>query len=185
MLNNELEVLNLILRKLGEPPINSVDTQYPTLDLIRPALADAQSALLQEGWWFNTIDRYAAVPALDGTVTVPPDTLAFYPEDPRWSWIGSTVVAVDGNPYVGTVVYGRRVFDRDFYTLPIAARKAIVYSATLQVYAEDIGVDNIHSSIGVLFSTAYTELSAQHTRQRKLTSMQKPQVLRWRHHLRS
>lgn len=185
MLNNELEVLNLILRKLGEPPISSVDTQYPTLDLIRPALEESRSELLYEGWWFNTVEGFRVLPDPGGVVRLPPDTLVFYPDDPRWVWVGDTVETSDGSPVVGEAVTGRRVLNRDFYSIPASARWVIVYSAAAQVYAADIGVDDIYNSILALRAAAYMELSAQHTRQRKLTTRNKPHVQRWRNHLRS
>lgn len=185
MLTHELEVINLILRRLGEPPISSIDTQYPTLDLIRPALDSARIAVLQEGWWFNTVERYGAVPGPDGTVNVPADTLAFYPADNRYCWVGNTVTLDDGNPVVGETVYGRRVFDRDLYTIPHAARYAVAYLAALRVYSEDIGVDSVHADLLTTYGAAYMELSAQHTRHRALSSLNKPHVMRWRRHLRS
>lgn len=185
MLKTELDVLNFVLRRLGEPPINSVDTQYPTLDLIRPAVEYALTSILQEGWWFNTVERYAAAPTNDGTVTLPSDTLAFYPEEDRWVWVGDSIVGPGGDPNVGTVVYGRRVYSRDLYSLPQAARQAVALAAAMQVYGEDIGIDDIYNGIAMQYATAYSELSAQHTRQRKQSVMTKPQVLRWRRHLRS
>ena len=41
---DQLEAVNLILRRMGEVPVTSVDEQYPTLALIIPALRSSAYA---------------------------------------------------------------------------------------------------------------------------------------------
>lgn len=186
MLNTELDFINLVLRKLGEPPLSSVDVQYPTLDLVRPALAEARQTLLAEGWWFNTLCAVRLTPSDTGAVVVPADTLAFYPDEPdRYIFTGAAVVHSDGNPIIQETVVGRRVVDLPLLTLPISARYCVAYAAAAQVYAQDVGTDDIYRDISQHFASAYRELSSQHTRTRQHNSRRKLQVQRWRTMLRS
>ena len=186
MLNTELDFMNLVLRKLGEPPISSVDTRYPTLDLVRPALAEARQTLLTEGWWFNTHHAVQLTPDAAGAVSVPADTLAFYPDEPdRYIYTGLAVVRADGHPTIDNVVVGRRVVDLPLLTLPVSAKYCVAYAAAAQVYAQDVGTDDIYRDISQHFASAYRELSAQHTRTRQHNSRRKLQVQRWRTMLRS
>ena len=186
MLNTELEVINTILRKLGEPPVSSVDVQYPTLDLVRPALREARQSLLIEGWWFNTFEDVVLTPQPDGRIVVPGDTLMFYPDSPeQYTYTGQAICRANGDPFVGANVTGRRVVDQDFFTLPTSARYTVTYFAAAQVYAQDIGVDDVYQDLVRLYMASYQELSAQHTRSRKHNTRRKLQVARWRSLLRT
>ena len=186
MILTELDAVNLILRKMGEPPIISLDTQYPTLDLVFPALEQARTELLIEGWWFNSFPKTVLLPTLDGRVAVPPDTLMFYPDDTeKFLYAGTEIVAPDGNPILGVSVPGRRITDVALEKLPHSARACVTYSACVQVYAADVGVDDIYENIIQAYQLAYRELSRAHTRQRKYSMRTKLQYARWQSMLRS
>lgn len=180
MINDTLDAVNLILRKLGEPPIGSLDTQYPTLDLVLPALEEARVGLLSEGWWFNTFDPTTLSPNPQGIVPVPPDTLAFYPTDPKYIYAGTFMRLRDGTIEIGESIEGRRVVDIEFQHLPQVVRHCIAYYACMHVYAADVGLDDIWQGIQGEYIAAYREVSGMHTRQRQLNSRTKRQYQRWK-----
>lgn len=185
-LDTKLDAVNLILRKLGEPPIGSLDTQYPSLDLILPALDESQRNLLTEGWWFNTFEPVTLSPDENNRVTVPPDTLVFEPKDAeQYLYSGLYIRRLDGSLEVTEPVKGRRVANLPFEELPSMVRTAVVYNAARHVYASDVGIDDIYQGLTQAFADAYREMGATHTRQRNYTSKNKRQLLRWRHFLRS
>jgi len=186
MIATQLDAVNLILRKLGEPPIISLDVQYPTLDLVGPALDDSRLDLLVEGWWFNTFSPTVLMPDPEGRVPVPPDTLVFSPDDPeKFLWAGAYIVLPDGSQIVGESVPGSRVVDMPFEAMPTSARSAVAHFAALNVYGSDVGIDDIYGGIQELYQIAYRELSRTHTRQRKFSMRRKLQYRRWQHMLRS
>lgn len=186
MITTQLDAVNLVLRKLGEPPIITLDTQYPTLDLIFPALDEARIDLLLEGWWFNTFAPVMLMPGENSEVPVPPDTLVFYPDEPeKYLFAGSRIVRLDGSPLVGVPVRGSRIVDAQFEQLPTAARTCVAYNAALNVYGADVGMDSIFEGIRDSYMLAYRELSRTHTRQRQYSMRRKRQYLRWKSMLRS
>jgi len=185
-LDTILDAVNLILRKLGEPPIGTLNTQYPSLDLILPALDEAQRNLLTEGWWFNTFEPVTLSPGADGRVTVPPDTLVFEPTDAdKYLYTGTFIRTLNGSLIINASVEGRRVVNIPFEELPPMVRTAVAYAAGVNVYASDVGVDDIYNAMAGAYATAYREMGATHTRQRNFTSRHKKRVNRWRYQLRS
>jgi len=185
-LNTKLDAVNLILRKLGEPPIGSLDTQYPSLDLILPALDESQRNLLTEGWWFNTFEPVTLSPDETGRVEVPDDTLVFEPDDAeRYLYAGRYIRRLNGSLTVTEPVTGRRVANLPFEELPQMVRTAITYSAAQHVYSSDIGIDDIFQTLRLIYERAYRSMGATHTRQRNYTTKRKRQVSRWQYFLRS
>ena len=60
-----LDAVNLILPKLGEHRVTSVDNKHPTLAIILPEIENELKKLLARGWWFNEFD-YKAYPDSEG-----------------------------------------------------------------------------------------------------------------------
>lgn len=183
----ELDAVNIILRRLGEQPVTNLDVQYPTIAIALPALDEARVAILQEGWWFNSVDEFDFYPHTDGTLTAPDAMLMFYPEDPE-TYLFDGVRVVDAktlSPNLGVTVRGRAVFSKEFEELPNVARYAVTYRAAYETYISDFGDSDIAQSILLAAGDHYSELSAAHTRQRKTTSRRKKQVARWRNMLRA
>ena len=97
-----LTAVNTILRKLGEIDVPSLDEQYPTLAIVLPALDEARTTVLKEGWWFNTLFNWDALPTPTGEIELPENTLMFYPDDPRYVFEGQFVVMADNHePKIG------------------------------------------------------------------------------------
>ena len=184
MIRTTLDAVNHVLRALGVPPLNSLDTQYPTLDLILPALEQNRTDLLTEGWWFNVLERSTLSPDPSGVVFVPADTLDFYPDDTRYVFAGTYISLQDGGTNIGRPVRGRRIVNREFERLPQAARTYIANAAILDVYISDVGVDAIAQAAAEQLQESYRVLGGMHTRQRKFSMRKSPSVRKWQSMLR-
>lgn len=183
----QLDAVNIILRKLGEQPVTNLDVQYPTIAIALPALDEARVAILQEGWWFNAVDEFDFYPDVNGELNAPDELLMFYPDEPdKYTFDGVRVVLTNTlSPAVNATVRGRAVFHKEFEELPNVARYAIAYRAAFDTYIADFGDSDIAKQILLAATDHYSELSADHTRQRKSSSRNKRQVARWRNKLRA
>lgn len=177
-----LDAVNLCLRALGEQPTPSLDLQYPTLDLVQPAIDDALLEVQKEGWWFNKFEHYPMEPnATTGLIEVPFDTLKFYPDCPeRHVWVGRYVANVDGTREITERVTGTRVVLMPFEDIPVVAQMAVMNLAASKVYRGDAGINNIYQSVYQDHLLMLRELSADHTRTRKYNSRTKRQMRIWR-----
>lgn len=184
-LDTILDAVNLVLRALGEPPLSSLNTQYPTLDLVLPAIDQAQRSLLTEGWWFNKFEPVPLHPDQNNRVTIPPDTLVFEPYSDQYLFTGEYVRNLDGSLDITSTVRGARVANLPYEELPQMVRTAVAYSAAMSVYVSDVGVDDIYQYLQEQYAVARREMGAAHTRQRNYTTRHKRQVQRWKQFLRS
>lgn len=183
---SQLDAVNIVLRNLGENPLASLEVQYPTLDIVLPALDEALVEILAEGWWFNTRYRITLSPDINGEVPVPAGTLAFYPEDNSITFEGTRLIDKDtGSPVLNKQVNGKLVSYIEFVDVPTFAQYAITYKAAYQVYTSDSGEDSTSQSILQRALGYYQQLSAQHTRSQNFNSKRKPIVQRWYANLRS
>lgn len=179
-----LTAVNTILRKLGEIDVPSVDEAYPTLAVVLPALEEARTSVLKEGWWFNTLHNWDAVPAPDGTVELPANTLMFYPDDPKYVFEGQFIVMADNHePVISATVRGKLIVDKEFERLPYTAAMAVTYTAAVETYVADIGPDKTSEQLMAAMQGYLMTLSAEHTRSRKQNSKQKKAFQRWKQRL--
>lgn len=178
---DRLGAVNLILRKLGEIPVTSIDEPYPTLAIALPALDEAQVTVLSEGYWFNTFYKAQLQPTLTGEVPTPLDCIKFFPDDARFVFAGSRIRdAGTGSMFVGETVKGRMVLNMPFEELPQVARYAIAYWAAATCYLSDIGPDDTYADITRNRDQYVYQLSGDHTTSRKHNSRERKQVMRWR-----
>lgn len=164
-----LEAINTVLRFIGEYPVDSEDVMYPTVELIKPAIAEQISSLLIQGWWFNTYSRRVLQPDAIGQVAVPSETLACYPVDDNFIWNGSYIARKDGTAPNAAVTVDL-VVDMPFAALPITAKRAAVYAAAYTVYMADFGSDQTSQGLQMQAAAYFQALSAQHTRTRKYST---------------
>lgn len=179
-----LTAVNTILRKLGEIDVPSVDEAYPTLAVVLPALEEARTAVLKEGWWFNTLHDWDAAPTPTGEVELPANTLMFYPEDPQYVFEGQVIVMADNHdPFIGRAVRGKLIVDKEFERLPYTAAMAVTYTAAVETYVADIGPDKTSEKLEASMRGYLMTLSAEHTRSRKQNSTHKKAFQRWKRSL--
>lgn len=181
-----LEAVNLILRKIGEIPVTSIDEQYSTLTIALPALEEARVRILSEGYWFNTYYALTLQPDVSGQVFLPENCLKFFPDSQDYVFNGRQGSATaTGDPFINTSVVGRMVQDVAFDELPEVAQYAIAYSAAYDTYVSDIGDDDIARNLAMRRDEFLGQLNGDHTISRRQNSRQRKQVMRWRQSLRT
>lgn len=163
-----LTALNLILPALGDHVVTRVDARHPTLAVILPVIELKLSETLLRGWWFNE-DTYTMYPDAEGEIPVPTTTLAFIPT----------------REYKATVRDGR-LYNRDtrnfiwpgpvtgtlqerleFEELPESVATYVFYSALVQAYLVDIGLEQIVAKWEGLAQIAEFSATAEHLRNKR------------------
>jgi hypothetical protein len=163
-----LSAVNLVLPKLGERPVTSLEVRHPTLAIILPIVEQTLRNTLRRGWWFNEF-IYTAYPAPSGEIDIGATTLSFIPDE-------SDVAAVRGtrlyNPetlsYVFTApVAGKVIQYVVFDELPDSAASYVFYASLIEAYATDLGVTQELQVWQTLAGQAWSDLLTEHLRQRK------------------
>lgn len=163
-----LDAVNLVLPKLGERPVTSLEVKHPTLAVLLPLINQKLRSVLRRGWWFNEYE-YTAPLGIDGTITLGTDTLSFVPDIP------DTAVAR------GLQLFNPKTFDYTFTEpvsgritqyvvfdeLPESAAEHIWYSALVEAFTTDIGVTSELQVWQTLAGAAWSELVAEHLSQKK------------------
>lgn len=167
-----LDAVNLVLPKLGEHPVTSLEVRHPTLAIILPEVENELRTTLLRGWWFNQF-KYEAMPALDGTITLGANTLSFVPN------VDQKFAAVRGdqlyNQETASFIWDAKVVGLiteyvDFELLPESAAQYVFYSALLTTYITDIGMSQEVQAWSSKASEAYQQLLAEHLRQRRYST---------------
>ncbi len=163
-----LDAINLVMPKLGERPVTSLDVKHPTLAIVLPIVANTLKQSLQRGWWFNEYP-YTAYPASDGTITLGADTLSFVPYT-------SGVAVARGlrlfNPTTRSYTFTEKVEGNlievvPFDELPETAASFVFYSSLVEAYATDLGVTSELQVWQQLSGQAWSDLLTEHLRQRQ------------------
>ena len=163
-----LDAVNLVLPKLGERPVTSLEVKHPTLAVLLPIIEQTQINTLQRGWWFNEFE-YTAYPNLQGEIDIGVDCLSFVPNSD-----GEAIVRGQRlyNPQTLTFVFdapvkGRLVQNMVFDELPESAATYVFYSSLIEAYTTDLGVTQELAVWQGLAGRAWSDLLAEHLRQRK------------------
>lgn len=185
---NNLELLNavnLMLPKLGEHPVTSLDINHPTLAVILPEVENELIQLLLKGWWFNEYQT------------------TLYPDNEKHIAIGTEVVSFTPDR-VEAAVRGRALFNPStldftwdapvmgrikqkvaFDDLPETAAQFVWNSALINAYVTDLGVTQDVQIWQVRAQAAYTQLLAEHLRNRKYSTTSTIRYQRLRSAMRS
>lgn len=167
----KLEALNMILRRLGENAVTSLDVPYPTVSIALPALEEARTQLLLEEWYFNKFQWRNLLPNQYGQVAVPDDVLMAYPDNPeKYTYTGRYIVNARDGLHVDAPVLCRVITDLQFEDLPKQAQLYVVHQAAYSTYVQDFGLDDTAQSIQQDVIASYMTLGAQHTRHRKFNT---------------
>lgn len=181
-----LDSVNIILRALGENPLQDLNIQYPTLNIVLPALDDARAEVLGEAWWFNTRYNIKLIPDINGIIHVPLNTLKFYPDDSCITFEGTRFINKDtGEPITNRTICGKLVSNLPFEDCPDTAQRLITYTAAFNSYVTDNGQDATSQQIQNRMVGFAMSLSEEHTRTQRFNSKQKPSVRRWYRNLRT
>lgn len=163
-----LNAVNLILPKVGERAVTSLEVKHPTLAVLLPIVDNTRKDLLLKQWWFNT-GRYEAFPDADGHIVLGTTTIQFIPDVP------DTAVLADGqlyNPGTGSPVFTTKVAgeitrDVEFDRLPESAAQVVWNTALVEMYATDIGMSQELQLWLAKAKDAHDTLMSEHLRQRK------------------
>lgn len=166
-----LEAINLTLPKLGEHRVTRLDVRHPTLAIILPEVENVLRSTLAKGWWFNEFD-YTVHPDPEGLMYLGSDTLSFTPEYPEVAVQRGTQLY---NPVTLNYVFTEPVKGRvrqyvPFDKLPESAAQYVYHAALVNVYVTDIGLTNEVQIWQTLAGGAYSDLLAEHLRQRKYST---------------
>lgn len=163
-----LDAVNYILPKLGEHQVTSTDTKHPTIAILLPIIDTELRQLLAKGWWFNEF-KYKAYPDSEGRIVLGSNTLEFVPDKPD--------VAVQRGLSLYNPVTLSYVFDTyiegtvheyvDFEDIPESAAQYVVHNALVASYTTDIGATQELQLWASKAQMAYSDLLAEHLRQRK------------------
>lgn len=147
----ELEAVNAMLATIGEAPINTLN---------QPGLADATVAynILQQvsravqsrGWAFNTEKEYPLAAAVDGTITIPTNTLQIN-VSPRMSsnldlvWRGTKLYDRKNHTFtISQTVKCDIIWLFTFESIPETARWYITLRAARQFLDKTVGAADLH-----------------------------------------
>lgn len=163
-----IDAVNLILPKVGERPVTSLAVKHPTLAVLLPIMDITRRSALKRGWWFNEFE-YTAYPNIEGEIDMGVDTLSFVPA-------GSAQAVLRGrrlfNPVTLTYVFdapvkGRVITDVVFDDLPDACAEYVLYGSAVEAYTTDLGVTQELTVWQSLSNKAWSDMLAEHLRQRK------------------
>lgn len=163
-----LSAVNLVLPKLGERAVTSLDVRHPTLAVLLPIIDQTQRNVLRRGWWFNEFN-YKAYPSVSGEIDVGSDTLSFIPIESDTAVVrGTRLYNPETLSYVfDSYVEGKVIQNIEFDELPDSAASYIFYASLVEAYATDLGVTQELSVWQSLAGMAWSDLLAEHLRQRK------------------
>lgn len=166
-----LDAVNLILPKLGERPVTSLEVAHPTLAIILPLVEQVQRDTLLSGWWFNEY-AYTAPLNSDGEIVLGVDTMKFVPKYPDTAVLRGkrlfnpkTLLYKFDAPVEGRVTQWVK-----FDELPESAASYVFHSALVNAYITDLGVTSEVQLWQALAGQAYSAMLAEHLQQRKYST---------------
>lgn len=163
-----LNAVNLILPKVGERAVTSLEVKHPTLAVLLPIVDNTKRNLLLKGWWFNAA-RYTAYPDPEGHIVLGTSTLQFVPDVPDTATLLGGQLYVPGtlDPVFSAAVAGEITRDVEFDDLPESAAQVVWYTALVEMYATDIGMSQELQLWLAAAKDAHDTLMSEHLRQRK------------------
>lgn len=181
----ELAAVNLILRNMGETPINTLSGDIPLeASLARNALLESSEHIQKRGWFFNT-EYYRLSPDNRSQITLPLNTLHV---ECTGDSSGIPVTVRDGNklynmtPYHHGLTWDHPVnlmiiLGLDFEELPVSARLYIAYRTARLTQAIEVG-DALTLNMNVQDETlALANLEAEQLVAEPLSLLDSPDVL--------
>lgn len=168
-----LDAVNLILPKLGEHRVSKLNTKHPTLAVILPEVENELVQLLSKGWWFNEFDT-SLYPDSEGGITLGTEVITFTPDY-------ADVAVQRGNKLFNPItlnyifelpIPGRIRQHVEFDSLPESAAQFVYYTGLVNSYITDIGLTNEVQAWSSKAQAAWSDLMAEHLRQRKYSTKQ-------------
>lgn len=175
-----LTAVNRIMPKLGEHPVTSLDTKHPTLAILLPLIDTKIEDLTIQGLWFNTTEVTLYQDA-EGGIAVPVGTLSFTPNTLQAVVRGRKLFNAATSTYVWTEpVKGVLISRLVFSDLPESMAGYVWYSALVDAYVTDIGME---SNVKMWMSQAQlaeSRVMSEHLRNVKYSTKKSPRYARLR-----
>lgn len=180
-----LDAVNLILPKLGEHRVTRLDLKHPTLAIILPEVENELRRLLNKGWWFNEFNT-TLYPDAEGKVVLGTEFLTFTPDYPDVAvQRGLDMYNPNTLSYVFTAPIPGRVRQMlEFDVLPESAAQTVYFTALTTCFITDIGMTQEVNAWGLAAQSAYSDLLAEHLRQKRFNTKSTRQWARLRNALR-
>lgn len=163
-----LDAVNLVLPKLGERPVTSLELKHPTLAVLLPIIEQTRIRTLQRGWWFNEYE-YTAPLNGDSEIDVGTDVLSFVPHCAGTATVrGSRLYNLQTLTFTFTEpVKGLLRQDVEYDDLPLSAQDYIMNAALVEAFGTDIGISAEIQLWQTLAGRAWSDLLAEHLKQKK------------------
>ena len=167
-----LKAVNLILPKLGEHPVTTLNRRHSTVALILNELDSQVDNICQSGWWFNEFTTTLPVNT-DSEIALPVGTLSFVAHDPFLQPVqrDGKLFNAETLDYKWTKsIEGTVKMAVPFESLPESAAKHAWYSALCSTYVTDIGMGQDLQMWNAAMNAASADMEAEHLVQKKYST---------------
>lgn len=173
-----LTAVNRILPALGEHPVTSLNQKHPTLAILLPGIDGKRDDLTMQGWWFNSFDT-TLYPDPEKYVAVPAECLSFVPKREQAVVRGKKLFNAVTLSYAWNApVEGNLITRVPFNELPESVAGWVFYSALVDAYVTDIGVQSELKNWERLAGQAEARVLSEHLRNKKYTTRKSPRYQR-------
>jgi hypothetical protein len=125
---------------------------------------------LMRGWWFNE-NEYTLYPDTEGLITLPTNTLSFIPDCPEATVRNFKLYNVKDRNFIWSgPVKGTLTENLEFNELPESIATYVYYTALVQIYIVDIGLESVVQKWEGFAQTAEFTATQEHLRNRKYTT---------------
>ena len=165
-----LDAVNTVLPYLGEHPVTDIDTAHPTVDLIVAAIERHREAFLSEGWWFN--EGAVTLPVnINGKIQAPTGIISIYGVDCNIEVNGTELFNLDENSeYFDKPITVEMIKDVQFEKLPLYAAHTVLYTAAIEIYTADFGVESTIQILQGYMDNALQKCKMENLRKRRYNS---------------
>lgn len=179
MAMTKLEAVNVLLHKLGNRPVNSLDVAHPRVPAAVAVLDRFNKDLQAERWWFNVEYPTLQPDAGNSRIILPGDTAAADSVDvrPRVAVRGRYLYNLDDSTYEFTAPVQVRLHRiLPFDELPALAAEAVLTRAVLEWVGDNDGDDMKVRLASQASADATRKLNAEHTRNSRRNLLNRPSI---------
>lgn len=150
-MDTKLDIVNHLLRVVGERKVNNLDSGHPSVMQAIDALDSANLDFQGRGWWFNTNRRMKFLPNNIGEIVIPSNCLSISIADDIRQWANPTDkvrYARRGNKLydswentfaINTFLYVDLVLLLDIEDMPQVATSYLKHKAAEDYFVDDDG----------------------------------------------
>lgn len=158
---DELTIVNAALASIGQSPVASVDTAFPTAKRAKATMDRINTDFQAEGWWFNQYNVCLSQNDI-GEVVVPSGTVTFASDDPRYVQRGGKLFDTQTRlNYIGKDVAGRLLEQISLEDMPTIAAVSLKAAVVYVFFLESNGLEPKLSNYRALAEQARGVLEAE------------------------